>query len=97
LPFCTDLEALALNKLAVSGLNQVRLLFETIAGTPAVRLPLPSKFAQLSAITHKMYNISKSAAAATPPVPTPTPEKKDVSVSLCPIFQNIISYNFARI
>jgi hypothetical protein len=73
---------LVLDKLAVSGLNQVRLLFETIAGTPTMHLPLPSEFAQLSAVTHKMYKISKSATAATPPVPTPTPKKKDVSVSL---------------
>jgi type II secretory pathway component PulM len=86
-----------LDKLAVSGLNQARHLFETIASTPTARLPLPSEFAQLSAVTRKMYDISKSAAAATPPVPTPTPEKKDVSVSLRLILQNIISYNFARI
>ena len=74
---------MVLDKSIVSGLNQARVLFETIAGVvPAARIQLPTEHTQLAAITRKMLDISKAAASVTPPVSTPVPEKKDVSVSL---------------
>jgi type II secretory pathway component PulM len=83
LPFCTDVEALALDKTAVSGLNQARILFDTIIATaPSARLQLPPEHSQLAAVTKKIYDITKAAAAATTPSNTQTSDKKDVSVSL---------------
>jgi hypothetical protein len=79
-----------LDKLAVSGLNQARHLFETIAGTPTARLPLPNEFAQLSAVTRKMYDISKSATAATPPVPTPTLGSDRTSLITKVFYQGVV-------
>ena len=74
---------MVLDKTIVSGLNQARVLFETIvAVVPSAHLQLPAEHMQLAAITQKMLDISKAATPATPPVSTPTPEKKDVSVSL---------------
>ena len=74
---------MVLDKTIVSGLNQARVLFETIvAVVPSARLQLPAEHTQLAAVTRKMLDISKAAASVTPPVSTPTPEKKEVSVSL---------------
>ena len=74
---------MVLDKFIVSGLNQARILFETIAGiVPAARIQLLTKHTQLAAITRKMLDISKATTSVTPPVSTPIPEKKDVSVSL---------------
>lgn len=79
---------MALNKTIVSGLNQVRILFETIiSAVPSVCLLLLIEHTQLALFTHKMLETSKAAAAAaTPPISTPTPEKKEVSVSLHQVF-----------
>jgi hypothetical protein len=82
LPFCTDVEALALDKTVVSGLNQARILFDTIIATASpARLQLPPEHSQLAAITKKIFDITKAAAAAPTPSNAPTSDKKDVSVS----------------
>jgi hypothetical protein len=82
-----------LDKFIVSGLNQARVLFETIvAAVPSARLQLPAEHTQLAALTRKMLDISKAAASATPPVSTPTPEKKDVSVSLHQVLNLHLTY-----
>ena len=74
---------MVLNKFIVFGLNQVHILFKTIAGiVPVACIQLPTEHTQLAAITRKMLDISKAAASVTPPVSTPVPKKKDVSVSL---------------
>jgi len=74
---------MVLDKTIVSGLNQARVLFETIvAVVPSAHPQLPAEHTQLAAVTKKMLDISKAAASAIPPISTPTPEKKEVSVSL---------------
>jgi len=89
LPFCTDVEALALDKTVVSGLNQARILFDTILATASpARLQLPPEHSQLAATTKKIFDITKAAAAATTPPNAPTSDKKDVSVSLRPFYFN---------
>jgi len=74
---------MVLDKTIVSGLNQARVLFETIITVgPSACLQLLAEHTQLAAIARKMLDTSKAATSATPPVSTPTPKKKDVCVSL---------------
>ncbi len=59
---------MVLDKTIVSGLNQARVLFETIvAVVPSAHPQLPAEHTQLAAVTKKMLDISKAAASATPP------------------------------